>query len=40
MSVFPTKKSHNQNHYIIITKINYDFYIQKFNCVLKNNVLF
>lgn len=41
MSVFPTKKSHNQNHYIIIAKkINYDFYIQKFNCVLKNNVLF
>lgn len=40
MSVFPTKKSHNQNYYIIIAKINYDFYTQKFNCVLKNNVLF
>lgn len=23
MSVFPTKKLHNQNYYIIITKINY-----------------
>lgn len=25
MSVFPTKKLHNQNYYIIITKINYFF---------------
>lgn len=40
MSVFPTKKSHNQNHYIIIKKNNYNFYMQKFNCVLKNNILF
>lgn len=27
MSVFPTKKLHNQNYYIIITKINYVFYV-------------
>lgn len=40
MSVFPTKKLHNQNYYIIITKINYFFYVGEINCVLKNNVLF
>ncbi|EFD5269494.1 hypothetical protein FXI08_21615 [Escherichia coli] len=40
MSVFPTKKSHNQNHYIIIAKVNYNFYVRKFNYGLKNNILF
>lgn len=39
MSVFPTKKLHNQNYYIIITKLII-FYVGEINCVLKNNVLF
>lgn len=37
---FQLKKSHNQNHYIIIAKVNYNFYVRKFNYGLKNNILF